>query len=126
MNPYEYSTILPPEPDKAGRMFPQSIAEGVASAGIWICLIGSVSIILPRFEAICWGLGIDIGPLATFVLVHARLLLLLIGIAAGASLAAMRSRRLYLFVLIWLPMILIGVLLRIVGPSLVELLNHLA
>jgi hypothetical protein len=126
MNPYEHSTILQPEPDKAGRMFPQSIAEGVASAGIWIILIGSVYIILPWFQAICWGFGIDIGPLATLVLVHARLLLLLIGIAAGASLAAMQSRRWYLFVLIWLPMILIGVLLRIVGPSLVKLLNHLA
>lgn len=126
MNPYEHSTVLPPEPDKAGRIFPQSIAEGVASAGIWICLIGSVYIILPRFLKIFVDFAIVIGPMAIFVIVHAGLLLPFIGIAAGASLAAMQSRRWYSFVLIWLPLILMGVLLLTVGPVLVRLLNDLA
>ena len=122
MNPYEHSTVLPPEPDKAGRMF----FPAFAGAGIWIILIVSVYVILPRLLKIFVDFGIVIGPLAIFVIVYAGLLLPFIGIAAGASLAAMQSRRWYLFVLIWLPMILMGVLLLTVGPVLARLLNDLA
>lgn len=126
MNPYEHSTVLPPEPDTAGRIFPASIAECVVGAAIWICLICSVYVILPRFRTIFVSFGIVIGLPELCIMAYAGLILPLIAIIAGVSLAAMRSRRLYLFVLIWLPTILMVVLVLAVGPSLVRLLNDLA
>ncbi len=126
MNPYEHSTVQPPEPDKAGRIFPASIAVCVVGAAIWICLIFGVYFILPRFRTIIVGFGTDIPTLTTFVMDYAGLLLPLIGIAAGARLAAMQSRRLSVFVLIWLPMILMVVLALTVGLSFVKPLKDLA
>ena len=115
-----------PEADKAGRILPLSIVGGVLSAALWICLICVVYLCLPRSRTIFVGFGTGIGPLTAFVIDYAGLVLPLLGIAAGASVVAMQSRRVYAFVLFWLPLILLVGLVLTVGPSLLKLLNDLA
>ena len=118
--------VRPLEPAKAGGMSLPGVAGGLLSTGLWIVLIWTVYVDLPRCRQHLEDFGTHPDSLTAFILRYFWLALPLIAFVAGVSVAANRSRRVLKFVLYWLPLILIVGLVLTVGRNLLQLLNNLS
>lgn len=99
----------------------------LVSTGLWLSLISSVYLALPRIRKILDDFGTEISPLTLMVLKYAGLVLPLIVIAAVIGLiVANKSRPMRTFALLVLPLILIAALVLSVGTVFFKLHRDLS